>query len=105
MAKSKTKFYPLNDVVIVERLPVADTTAGGIVLPDNMSRDKIVKAVVLAVGPGFYNVTLSQGASKDRTPVSVKVGQTVLFRDFGSLPEIEKDVFGVHEHELIAVVE
>ena len=77
-------FKPLSNHLFIEPLEEERTTKGGIVLPDTAEKEKPIKGKVLAVGPGKRN---EQGAVM---PMSVKVGDTVLFKKYGP-DEIEID--------------
>jgi chaperonin GroES len=63
---------PLDDRVLVEPLEAEEKTAGGILLPDT-AKEKPQRGKVVAVGPGKLR------DSGDRTALSVKVGDEVLF--------------------------
>jgi len=52
-------------------------TKSGIVLPETAEKGRPVKGKVLAVGPGKMN------EKGERAPMSVKVGDTVLFKKYG----------------------
>lgn len=67
---------PLDDRVVVEPMDAEETTAGGIVLPDT-AKEKPQRGKVIAVGPGRL---LDSG---ERCPVSVQVGDQVLFGKYG----------------------
>jgi chaperonin GroES len=67
---------PLDDRVVVEPLSAEEKTAGGIVLPD-AAKEKPQRGTVKAVGPGRL---LDSG---ERCPVSVVVGDQVLFGKYG----------------------
>lgn len=56
------KILPLNDLVLIESLPVKDKTKSGIIIPET-AKDKPNKGVVIAVGPGTskYKMTLIKG--------------------------------------------
>ncbi len=75
---------PLNDNVVVERLVESEKSPGGIYVPD-AAKEKPVKGKVVAVGPGKL---LENG---NRSPLDVKVGDTVVFGKYGGL---EVDVEG-----------
>ncbi len=75
---------PLANRVFIEPLEEEKITKSGIVLPDTAEREKPVRGKILAVGPGKMN------EKGERIPVSVKVGDTVLFKKFGP-DEIEID--------------
>ncbi len=66
---------PLSDHVIIEAL--REETRGGIIIPDTADREKPIQGKVIAVGPGKLN---DQGS---RIPMSVRVGDKVLFRKYG----------------------
>ena len=76
-------------------------TKSGIVLPDTAEREKPVKGKVLAIGPGKMN------EKGERTPMSVKVGDTVLFKKYGP-DEIElegKKYLVGEEEDILAILE
>lgn len=76
-------------------------TKSGIVLPDTAEKEKPIKGRVLSVGPGKVN---EQGV---RTPLSVKVGDTVLFKKYGP-DEIEidgKKYLVGDEEDILAIIE
>jgi chaperonin GroES len=79
----KIKIRPLDDRVVVEPLEAEETTAGGIVLPDN-AKEKPQRGTVLAVGPGKL---LDNG---NRGKLSVEVGDEVIFGKYGGT-DIEVD--------------
>jgi chaperonin GroES len=90
---------PLDDRVVVVPLEAEQTTAGGIVLPDS-AKEKPQRGKVKAVGPGKL---LESG---DRCPVSVKVGDEVLFSKYGGM-EIEvdgKEIKILRESDILAKV-
>ena len=63
----KIKLRPLADRVVVEPAEAEEKTAGGIIIPDT-AKEKPQKGSVVAVGPG-----------KKDEPMTVKVGDTVLY--------------------------
>lgn len=67
----KYMLKPLNNYVLLQRIEEENKTAGGIIIPDN-AREKPSRGTVIAVGDGAYE----NGA---RIPMSVTVGDTVLF--------------------------
>ncbi len=77
------KVNPLDDRIVVRPGEAEEKTAGGIVLPD-AAKEKPQRGTVLAVGPGRL---LDSG---QRSPVSVEVGDQVLFGKYGGT-EIEID--------------
>ncbi len=73
---AKISIRPLDDRIVVEPLEAEETTAGGIVLPDN-AKEKPQRGTVVAVGPGKL---LESG---DRGQVAVAVGDQVIFGKYG----------------------
>ena len=64
---SKLNIKPLADRVLVEPLEAETKTASGIIIPDT-AKEKPQKGNVVAVGAGTKE-----------NPITVKVGQTVLY--------------------------
>src|SRR5665213_130831 len=95
---SKSNIRPLNDRVIIQRFEER-TTAGGIVIPDNVE-SKLQEGEVRAVGPGKYeNGTL-------RKP-DVKVGDKVLFGKYSGT-EVKvagQDLLVMREEDIMGVIE
>jgi chaperonin GroES len=98
-AKKALTLSPLGDRVVVEPLSREETTASGIIIPDTASREKPERGTVVAVGPGKYeNGTL--------VPMTVKVGDSVLFSKYG-YDEVKIDgteYFILHESSVLAVL-
>ena len=93
------KINPLDDRVVFRPMEAEERTAGGIVLPD-AAREKQQRGTVIAVGPGRL---LDSG---ERCPVSVKVGDQVLFGKYGGT-EIEvdgEDVKILRESDILAKI-
>jgi chaperonin GroES len=74
---------PIGDKVVVEVFEEEEKTAGGIFLPDT-AKKKPQEGRVVAVGPGRV---LQDGT---RAPISVKVGDRVIFSKYGG-NEVEVD--------------
>lgn len=94
-----TTLNPLDDRVVVEPLSAEETTAGGIVLPDT-AKEKPQRGTVIAIGPGRL---LDSG---ERSTLSVKVGDEVLFGKYGGT-EIEvdgKDIKILRESDILAKI-
>ncbi|PST68083.1 co-chaperone GroES [Shewanella algae] len=92
---------PLHDRVIVKRLEVESTSAGGIVLTGSAA-EKSTRGEVLAVGNGRI---LENG---DIKPLDVKVGDVVIFNEgYGVKKEKidSEEVLILSEADLMAVVE
>jgi chaperonin GroES len=90
---------PLDDRVVVEPMDAEETTAGGIVLPDT-AKEKPQRGKVVAVGPGRL---LDSG---ERCPVSVQVGDQVLFGKYGGtdLEVNGKDIKILRESDILAKI-
>ncbi len=73
-----TKFKPLADRVLIEPAPAEQTTASGIIIPDS-AKEKPLKGKVIAAGNG-----------KKDEPMSVKVGDEVLYGQYSGT-EIKLD--------------
>ncbi len=90
---------PLSDGLVVERLEEETTTPSGIVLPDS-AKEKPQKGKVLAVGPGKTN---DKG---ERNPMTVKVGDVVLFSKYGpsEVKHDGKELLFLNESDVLAIV-
>ena len=94
------KIRPLHDRVVVRRLEEETTSAGGIVLP-GAAAEKPSQGKVLAVGNGRI---LDNG---DVRPLDVKVGDRVLFGQYGgSTVKVDgEELLVLSESEIFGVVE
>jgi chaperonin GroES len=90
---------PLHEKVVVERMEAEGKSAGGILIPDS-AKEKPMRGVVIAVGPGRV---LENG---DVKALEVKKGDKVLFGGYaGSEVKMEgKDYLIVNESEIYAVI-
>jgi chaperonin GroES len=70
------KIRPLQDRVLVKRVPEEEKSKGGIIIPDT-AKEKPVEGEVVAVGPGRV-----QKDGKVR-PLDVKKGDRILFGKYG----------------------
>jgi chaperonin GroES len=88
------KVTPLHDRVIVKAAAAEEKTAGGIIIPDT-AKEKPQRGIVIAAGPG-----------KKDEPVTVKVGDTVLYGKYsGTEIQIEGDDFLImRESDILAIV-
>jgi len=100
MAGTKINIRPLDDRVVVRPEEAEEKTKGGIVLPDT-AKEKPARGEVIAVGIGKL---LENGK---RSPVSVKVGDRVIYGKYsGSEIKIDGVVHSIlRENEILAVVE
>jgi chaperonin GroES len=94
MAKSGVNVKPLADRVLVEPAPAETKTAGGLIIPDT-AKEKPMKGKVLAVGNG-----------KPEEPMTVKVGDNVLYGKYaGTEIQVDgKDLLIMRESDIYAVI-
>lgn len=95
------KIRPLGDRVIVKPLGQEEVTVSGIVLPDTVNKEKPEQGEVMATGPG------KRLDSGEIAPMSVKVGDKVVFRKY-SPDEIEvdgEDVLVISESDIVGILE
>jgi chaperonin GroES len=103
MSATATKFNikPLADKVAIEILNDDTTqTPGGILIPDS-AREKPQRGVVVAVGSGKM---LENG---QREPMTVKVGDKVLFAKYGGtdLKYEDKEYKILAERDILGIIE
>ena len=91
---SKLNIKPLADRVLVEPLEAETKTASGIIIPDT-AKEKPQKGNVVAVGSG----------TKDN-PITVKVGQTVLYGKYSGteLQHDGGDYLIMKENDILAII-
>jgi chaperonin GroES len=90
----KVKVTPLADRVLVQPAPAEEKTASGIIIPDT-AKEKPMRGTVVAVGTG-----------KKDEPMTVKVGDTVLYGKYaGTELSIEgADYLIMRESDIFAIV-
>ena len=92
---------PLNDRVVVKPLKEDEMTRAGIILPETVEKEKSEKGEIIAVGEGRL---LDNGA---RAPMSVRVGNKVLFKKY-SPDEVkvgDETYLILEERDILAVIE
>ncbi|WP_044402898.1 co-chaperone GroES [Lacinutrix sp. Hel_I_90] len=91
---SKINIKPLADRVLIEPLPAETQTASGLFIPDS-AQEKQHKGTVMAVGKG-----------KKDEPMTVKVGDTVLYGKYsGSELKLEgTEYLMMREEDIMAVI-
>ncbi|MEK7114940.1 MAG: co-chaperone GroES [Patescibacteria group bacterium] len=92
---------PLSNHIFIEPVQEDKMTKTGIVLPDSAEKEKPIKGKVIAVGNGKKN---ERG---EIIPMSVKVGDLVLFKKYGP-DELEidgKKYLVGSEEDILAIVE
>ncbi len=94
------KVKPLQDRLVVKRLEEEEKTKGGIIIPD-AAKEKPQEGRVVAVGDGKV---LESG---QRSPVSVKVGDKILFGKYsGTEIKIDgEEHLILREDDVLAVIE
>lgn len=100
------KLRPIDDRVVLRRVEADASTPGGIYIPETAREKQSAKAVVVAVGPGRYPTATADNVP-ERLPMTVEVGQTVLFDKWaGHEVEVEGDkVLVLSELNILAVLD
>ena len=88
------KIKPLADRVLVEPAAAETTTTSGIIIPDT-AQEKPQKGTIVAIGAG-----------KKDEPMTVKVGDTVLYGKYsGTELKLEgKDFLIMREADILAII-
>ncbi len=91
---AKVKVRPLGDRVLVEPAPAEEKTLSGIIIPDT-AKEKPQKGSIIAIGNG-----------KKDEPLTVKVGDTVLYGKYaGTELSIDgKDYLIMRESDIFAII-
>lgn len=92
---------PLSDHILLSPIKEEQVSKSGIFLPDTAQKEKPEQASVIAVGPGKKT---DEGKI---VPVSVKVGDKVLFTKYGP-SEIKidgKEYLIATESDILAIIE
>ena len=94
-----TNYKPLNDHVLIKPINGNEVSKAGIILPDTVDQEKPEKGEVVAVGSGKL---LENG---QRAPMSVKVGDKVIFKKYSpdELPG-DEDLMVIKEEDILAVI-
>jgi chaperonin GroES len=94
-----TKFTPLHDRILVRRVEEAETTRGGIIIPDS-AKDKPQEGEVISVGKGKIS---EEGKVR---PLDVKDGDRILFGKYSGT-EIKldgEDYIIMREEEVLGII-
>jgi chaperonin GroES len=92
---------PCSDNILIESIKAEEKTKSGILLPASSEKERPEQGKVIATGPGKKN---KQGVV---IPVSIKVGQKVLFSKYGP-NEIKvdgKEYLIAKEDDILAIIE
>ena len=94
MSKEKLNIQPLSDRVVVQPAEAELTTKSGIIIPDT-AKEKPQRGTVLAVGTG-----------KKDEPMTVKVGDSVLYGKYsGTDINVEGyDYLIMRESDILAII-
>jgi chaperonin GroES len=94
-----TKFTPLHDRILVRRVDEANTTRGGIIIPDS-AKDKPQEGEVVSAGKGKIS---EEGKVR---PLDVKEGDRILFGKYsGTEIKIDgEDFIIMREEEVLGVL-
>lgn len=79
-SSNKSGVQPLGDRVLLKPLSADEagtTTSFGIIIPETVDKEKPEQGTVIAVGPG------KRGDDNELIPVSVRVGDKVMFSKYG----------------------
>ena len=100
-AKTKLRFRPLGDRIVVKRAEAEAQTDSGIYLPES-AKDKPKHGTVIAVGNGRLN-----HETGEYTPFTVEVGQSVLFTSYaGTEVKIDgEELLIMTEDDVLAIVD
>jgi chaperonin GroES len=99
---SRIPIQPLGDRVVIKPLSpeeMGTTTASGIIIPDS-AQEKPEQGKVVAVGPGKYEEGM-------RVPVSVKVGDKVMFSKYHGGEEVKVggvEYYIISESNVLAIL-
>ena len=102
MTSKKTNIIPIGDRVVVK--PDASdgevVTASGIIIPDTVNKEKSEQGTVIAVGKGRMT---DDGKV---LPMSVKVGDKILFSKYGpdEVSVNDEEYFILSESSILAII-
>ena len=93
------KFTPLHDRILVRRVEEAETTRGGIILPDT-AKEKPQEGEVISVGKGKIN---EEGKVR---PLDMKEGDRILFGKYsGTEIKLDGEEFIImREEEVLGIL-
>ncbi len=101
----------IGDILIVERLSPREQTAAGIILPP-VAQESPDAGIVRSAGPGKRLPKFLCGHCKKHhegavLPMSVKVGDHVLFSKYANLPFKygEREYITMHEADIIGILD
>jgi chaperonin GroES len=96
------QFKPLGDRILIKPNKTEQTTTkGGIIIAESMTQSQKVYGEVVSIGTGIFS------QSGERIPMTVKVGDTVMYEKSHGTNEIEigdEKFILFNEHQLIGIV-
>ena len=100
MSENIKNITVLNDRVLVKAIPNETMSKGGIIMPDSAQK-KSTTGTVVAIGDGYLT------EKGDRRPLSVKVGNTVMFTEWsGTEVKIDDTKYTViKEGEILVILD
>jgi chaperonin GroES len=95
-----TKLTPLHDRILVRRVEEAETTRGGLIIPDT-AKDKPQEGEVVSAGKGKI------GEDGKVRPLDVKAGDRILFGKYaGTEVKLDgEDLLIMREEEVLGIIE
>lgn len=100
---AKIHLRPLGDKVLIRPLSDAElgtTSPSGIIIPETVDRNKADRGEVVAVGPGRWDED-----GEKRIPLSVTVGDTVIFQWGDKVEYKGTEYYLVSESNISAIIE
>lgn len=100
--KTDERLKPLWDKVVIQTAKAKDKSPGGILIPETVqASEKPQRGEVLAVGPGRID------DNGYRVPMSVKVGETVLFNRWAGqdIKDLGDDLLVMSEQDILGIIE
>jgi chaperonin GroES len=99
---SKIGLEPIGDRIIIKPLSMDELypkTASGIIIPDTVNKEKPEQGTVVAVGSGRFD-------KNERVPMSVKVGDKVLFSRYGydEIKYNSEEYYVIREESVLAII-
>jgi len=93
------KLRPLQDRILVQRVEEANTTKGGIIIPDS-AKEKPAEGKVVAVGNGKI------GDDGKRIPLEIKKGDRILFGKYsGTEVKLDgEDYLIMREDDILGII-
>ena len=92
---------PMQDRLLIRPVEDEQKTASGIIVPDTAAKEKPVRGVVIAAGPGKVST------DGKRQPMDIKVGDHVMYGKYsGTEIKLEdQDYLIVEQNDILAIFE